>query len=313
MDTAVVLSAFVNAVQIDVGRRGLARQPQENLFTATKNDFFAAWRSLAYHSAPRLLIVTGFFIPSAQPPAFETDGPLGALFLAQVGRALGIDCAIASEPQMLAALRVGQQKIQAQLKLVELPTQSDRSTYAAVCRAWELTPTHLIFLERPGPNTTGQCLTMRGRDVTPWLRPAHRIVESLADGSVPERPVTIGIGDGGNEIGMGKLPSGLVAANIPLGEMIHCRTATDYLLVAGVSNWGAYALGAGLFVILEQRPPPELFDVQREKELLEAMVQAGPLVDGVTGRPEATVDGLTWEEYVQPLETFKEAFERWRR
>ena len=31
------------------------------------------------------------------------------------------------------------------------------------------------------------------------------------------------------------------------------------------------------------------------------MVEEGPLVDGVTGRQEATVDGLSFEDYIEPL------------
>jgi len=31
------------------------------------------------------------------------------------------------------------------------------------------------------------------------------------------------------------------------------------------------------------------------------MVEAGPLVDGVTGKQTATVDGLSWEDYIKPL------------
>ncbi len=31
------------------------------------------------------------------------------------------------------------------------------------------------------------------------------------------------------------------------------------------------------------------------------MVREGPLVDGVTGKPTPTVDGLSWEEYAKPL------------
>jgi hypothetical protein len=41
--------------------------------------------------------------------------------------------------------------------------------------------------------------------------------------------------------------------------------------------------------------------MDRERELLRVMVEAGPLVDGVTGEPTVTVDGLTFERYAQVL------------
>ena len=50
-----------------------------------------------------------------------------------------------------------------------------------------------------------------------------------------------------------------------------------------------------------QGPNPDLFDPERERALLEMMVRQGPLVDGVTGRPTATVDGLAFERYAEIL------------
>jgi hypothetical protein len=133
---------------------------------------------------------------------------------------------------------------------------------------------------------------MRGRDITDHLDP--RPLKTADE-------VTIGIGDGGNEIGMGKLPHETVVRHIPNGDLIHCRVPTDHLIVAGVSNWGAYALAAGVFVLRGVKPPADLFDPDREREILEVMVREGPLVDGVTGKQTATVDGLTWDEYAAPL------------
>ena len=59
--------------------------------------------------------------------------------------------------------------------------------------------------------------------------------------------VTIGIGDGGNEIGMGKVFE-RVAANVQYGSEIACTVASDYLISAGVSNWGGYALAKAIFM-----------------------------------------------------------------
>src|SRR5579872_2223568 len=83
---------------------------------------------------------------------------------------------------------------------------------------------------------------------------------------------TIGIGDGGNEIGMGKIPHETIIKNITNGDLIHCRVPTDYLIVAGVSNWGAYALAAGIFILRGVKPPPDLFNPDSEREILELIV-----------------------------------------
>lgn len=55
----------------------------------------------------------------------------------------------------------------------------------------------------------------------------------------------ISIGDGGNEVGMGKVES-LVKAHVPNGEKICANTTCDHLLVADTSNYGAYALIGGI-------------------------------------------------------------------
>jgi hypothetical protein len=262
------LAAVLAAVQVDPGNRGLAR-----LFHHFPQDFEAACRSIAEMPHAACMIHTGFFIPSAEPPAFETDGPPGAAFLMRALETLRIPCSVRSEEPVLAA--IGRSSTQRPI-------------------------THVIAIERSGPAADGKHYTMRGRDTTPFLSSHFQAIPGTT---------TIGIGDGGNEIGMGKLPHELVAECIPNGDLIHCRTAADHLIVAGVSNWGAYALAAGILILRDVQPPAGLFDPDRERDILEAMVKAGPLVDGVTGKPTATVDGLTWEEYVKPLVRIGEILE----
>ena len=78
-----VLNRMRDLIQEDIGHRGLASDPTRNLLTACPDDFRLACHSLATTNNPSVTIVTGFFIPTAQPAAGETDGPLGALFLAR--------------------------------------------------------------------------------------------------------------------------------------------------------------------------------------------------------------------------------------
>src|SRR5438552_4153959 len=77
--------------------RGLRTDPESNLVTACAGDFAAACRSLAGASRPRLAVVTGFYIPHATPPAAETDGPLGAVFLAQALVPMGIGVVLSAD------------------------------------------------------------------------------------------------------------------------------------------------------------------------------------------------------------------------
>src|SRR5262249_49353145 len=122
--------------------------------------------------------------------------------------------------------------------------------------------------------------TMSGRDITRHMSPAHWLFEEAPRNLEIK---TIGIGDGGNEIGMGKIRWEIIRRNIPRGGLIACRVPTDYLIVCGVSNWGAYGLAAGAYSLSGVRPDAALFDIEREREFLRIMVEEGPLVDGVSG------------------------------
>jgi hypothetical protein len=292
MTAADTLRALRDAIQIDVGQRGLARDPADNLFTACPDDFAAACRSIAEHKAPRVGVVTGFMIPSVEPPMGETDGPPGALFLARAFHHLGIPTVLFSDAAGYDALWAGLEHLglATAVPLIDLPMTLDPAAVWHSARP----VTHLAAVERCGPTAAGRNHTMRGRDVTDQTAPTHLLFEGQRD------YVTIGIGDGGNEIGMGKAPFATVCKNIPNGELVACRTAVDHLIVAGVSNWGAYALAAGVMA-LRGNVDASLFDADRERALLELLVERGPLVDGVSGQRTATVDGLSFDDYAKPL------------
>ncbi len=303
-----ILQQLRDIVQDDVGQRGLRTDPERNLVNACPDDFRAACQSLADHRSPGLAIVTGFFIPTAAPPAGETDGPLGAVYLARALVPLGVHVALVTDDCCVRALEAGLAGcgLRKQVPIVALPTpeqaaaMSDADYWAYFDeRKGIATLTHLLAIERVGPShADNRCHTMRGRDITDLMSPAHRLFEAAKNrGGV----CTIGIGDGGNEIGMGKIPWNVIDRNIPNGRLVACRVPTDHLIVAGVSNWGAYALAAGIHVLRGKPMDAGLVNPAREFEILEVMVNEGGLVDGVLGRPSATVDGLTWEQYASVL------------
>jgi hypothetical protein len=300
------LDALRDLIQRDPGNRGLARDPADNLLTHTAGDFAAACHSIARAPNAGVVVVSGFYIPQGQPPACETDGPLGAVFLARALSALRVPVLLVADASMGNAIEAG-------LDAARISPESSGVATAYIGVAphdvvWveslifaEVDPwTHLIALERVGPShADDRCHSMRGRDITEFTAPAHLLFERAAR-EVPG-VTTIGIGDGGNEIGMGKLPWDTIRRNIPNGGLIACRVPADHLIVAGVSNWGAYALAAGVLLLRGEKGDADLFDPDRERELLRVMVEQGPLVDGVLGRPSVTVDGLTWEQYAEPL------------
>jgi hypothetical protein len=307
------LDALRDLIQQDINQRGLSTDPVHNLINACPDDFRAACQSLATGS-PTLAVVTGFYIPTATPPCGETDGPLGALFLARALQSLGGRVTLLTDDFCAAALRAGLAAcaLEREVPLIVLPAPATLAPDAYCRRVLEQIPfgppTHLLAIERVGPSHThdaipaehrDRCHTMRGRDVTEQMSPAHYLFE--ASRAQPGL-VTIGIGDGGNEIGMGKIPWDVIRRNIRGGDLVACRVPTDHLIVCDISNWGAYALAAGIALLRGQALDRSLFDGAVERQLLQTMVDAGPLVDGVAGQPVATVDGLAWERYAEILE-----------
>ncbi len=329
------LERIRDLIQEDVGGRGLRTDPHSNLITACAHDFAGACRSLAEHSRPTVGIVTGFYIPTGEPPAGETDGPLGASFLARALVQLDIRPVLITDDFCVRALEAGVSAccLREQVRIVVLPACQD-AVVMGPWRYWRHVAekagllTHLIALERVGPSHTLQslqaqsgsqgalgetyleflhtmpperqdrCHTMRGRDITDMMSPAHWLFESAAEQGI----VTIGIGDGGNEIGMGKIPWHIIDRNIPGGGLVACRVPTDYLVVCGISNWGAYGLATGVSLLRRRPLDPAFFDRARECHLLREMVRRGPLVDGVTGQPTLTVDGLAFDRYSEVLQ-----------
>ena len=128
---------------------------------------------------------------------------------------------------------------------------------------------------------------MRGLDISSYTAP----LDELFTAGPWE---TIAIGDGGNEIGMGSLSRELIAQHVEHGETIACVTPARHLIVAGVSNWGAYALIGALAALREDWRAKLLacLDEAIDKAILKATVDRGPAVDGVSRLRAMTVDNL---------------------
>ena len=111
--------------------------------------------------------------------------------------------------------------------------------------------------------------------------------------------MTIGIGDGGNEIGWG-IVADVIREKIPYGDQCVCGcgggfgdvTETDVCVAASVSNWGAYGVIASLSALLGN--PEVLQDTKIEARMLRECVDAGG-VDGISSLPKPWVDGMPEE------------------
>src|SRR6185437_624043 len=151
------LAAILAAVQTDPGNRGL-----KNLFAACPGDFAAACRSIAAEEKPHLHLVTGFYIPSGIPPAYETDGPLGALFLARAIDGIGGGYSLNAEEPIRSAFVHAMSII-----AIEATAAGDDDKSIVVA------------IERSGPALDGKCYTMRGRDISSHIHEQNNLFDSV--------------------------------------------------------------------------------------------------------------------------------------
>ncbi len=259
-----------------------------------------AARKLAAAIAPAdvVVIATGAGI-APNLPLGETDGPPGALALARtLAEGFGCHVIIATEQDHAAPVQACCDVIKQQLNAGSISMVAVAKGKAAGIKLCEeifadVTPAAIIFVERDGPNAEGFFHGVRGDFRTPD-QVGHLYL--LADWAREKQVLTIGIGDGGNEVGFGEVRAAVAIAH-PYGAKSHGEfpsgvitvTSTDVVVAASVSNWGAYAVAAAVAWILQR---PELtHSPECEQQLVEACVAAGAR-DGATSLLENAVDGI---------------------
>ncbi|HYE81290.1 MAG TPA: DUF4392 domain-containing protein [Clostridia bacterium] len=230
-----------------------------------------------------ILIVTGFVIRAAM--VGETDGPVGAVSLAGALEQLG-------KRAVLITDKYSQNILDSSLKAkgltcpVEIVASGNEGLFCGSLME-KYKPTHIVAIERPGRAADGCCYSMRGEDISDIVPDTDILLEEAKK----QGAVTIAVGDGGNETGMGKISSYIIDS-LHNGKKICAANAADYLILAGVSNWGGHALAAALSILTGTML---LHDTATEEKLLQSIIAAGA-VDGCTKKSTMTVDGLSLED-----------------
>jgi len=85
---------------------------------------------------------------------------------------------------------------------------------------------------------------MNGDDVSSYVGK----IDYMFNEALEKNILTIGVGDGGNEIGMGNIYKSITHI-LPLGNIIASKTRTTSLVVSEVSNWGVYGIVAALSIL----------------------------------------------------------------
>ncbi len=265
----------------DPGSRGLASFANTYDLLAAANELLAG---------ERVILATGFCIRAAM--IGETDGPSGTLAVADALRQLGKDVVLVTDRHSSALLDAGARVYGAPFTTHSLSLEQAAADREILDLLSSFTPTDVVAIERPGNALDGHRYSMRGEILDDLVPAADRLLEPGFARSYR----TIAIGDGGNELGFGRLRDTL-KERVAHGELIFCATPADYLIPAGISNWGAHALVAALSLLAGRcllHPPA------RELAVLEALVAAGA-VDGCTRKNEISVDGLPWPEYASAI------------
>ena len=225
----------------------------------------------AFAPLRKLAVVSGFYVPAAGAP--ETDGPGGAAILARAFQREGRECEIWTDARCIEVLA----------ECAKAAGCAENTARIAPASLKERAPDGIIFVERLGRAADGRYYNFKKQDISEWTAP----LDALADEAAGLGIHTIGIGDGGNEAGMGNFYDELCAL---LPDYAACLSVVraEFALTADVSNWGAYALAEALSFVWGVRRGIEPGE---ETKMLEAAARAGA-ADGISGRCETSVDGF---------------------
>ncbi len=202
--------------------------------------------AFAKHPGAHLALITGIPLPGHLPKG-EIDGPVGVVVLARALGSLGYRPEILVPDEMVSVIGVMQPVVDA-----SAPVVSTTGASPQVVQQWIKAYDGAITVEKLGRNRKGVKHSIMG---TPVPSP-DLAVDDLVNGLTGEGKLTIGIGDGGNEMGFGQIfhlareivPRGAICG-CPCGDGIITSTETQYLLPAAVSNFGAYGVVAALSVL----------------------------------------------------------------
>lgn len=239
----------------------------------------------------RVLIVTGAGTLPLLPRG-ENDGPVGAAVIARVlAEGLGAVPIYVTEehhqlPVVMCSEAIGLPVRALDITLsmgvgsaaVTAPTEQQQVSSWAHELFDRHRPAALISIERLGPNRAGIIHGSTGlAGWSPQVDLTPVVEEARARGVF-----SVGIGDAGNEIGFGRIypavqeiqPHGRVC-QCPCGQGMATTIATDALIVAAVSNWGAYGLEAAIARVIGRAELPH--SPRTAGRMIQACLDAGGL------------------------------------
>ncbi|HZA24619.1 MAG TPA: glutamate cyclase domain-containing protein [Dehalococcoidia bacterium] len=278
------MSETIEDIILDHDRRGVSA-----LRPHLPPDFCTQAAQFILDHPGDVLITTGFYILSAGK--HETDGPPGAIAIGNTLQDLGRRVSYISDQHTTPMLR---DWLGDNAEVIDFPI-ADVSTSRQMAGELleQFQPGLLISIERCGRTSSNSYVNMRSLDITQHTARLDYFFES----GIP----SVGIGDGGNEIGMGNLAD--IIPTIDKLPQDPAVTLVDRLVIASASNWGGYGLVAALSRLVGRNLLPM---VEEDRRLIRRMVNTGA-VDGTSGESKYYVDNFTLEENAALLERLHRA------
>ena len=266
---------IIDDIVLQFSTRGM-KKIQEKYY---ENYIKIAAENLLKVKKGNVFLYTGFYVNGYA----ETDGPLGTYFLAQALNKLGYTSIIVSDEYCKDFFK--------EINTIYLNHEMCEMSYIENLLT-KYNPLCHIAIERCGKNKHNTYINSRGEDISKFT-PA---IDLLFEKGSQNRP-SFAIGDGGNEVGMGNFKD-FIKNDLKVEPSI---VEADFLIIASVSNWGAYALIAYLEKIQDLELLPEYENVN---EYLKYILRLGA-VDGMTRKNEHSVDGKEWQLEKQILKELK--------
>ena len=280
-----VFSRIWQVMETDPGHRGLTTDlPRADL------------KKLGFSllEAGEIFIISGFPVQRAGGKG-ETDGPIGTANLAAVLELIGKKVTVITDEPSCAAMLAACSIYAPSAEVLCVPKQGAQAFCYGLIKHHK--PTHVIAIERPGRGADGHFHNFRGEYIDDLLADTDLLLYD-------KNTITIGIGDGGNELGMGNFRN-MIEERVNHGDVICADAPADFTLTSGVSNWWGWGIRAVLSAVTGRDLMPT---DEQENKLLRAVVSNG-CVDGVTGEAVLTVDHLSQEENLRVLRELRKALQ----
>ncbi len=241
-----------------------------------KPNFTNSAAKIILENQGTVFITTGFYIVYAK--ASETDGPPGAIALGNALKKIGYKVVYITDKWSIEILKGMTNDL-----IIDFPVSDhENSKVFAINLIKELKPSVSISIERASLMEDGTYRNWKSQDISEYNAKLDYIFNNTSN--------TIGIGDGGNEIGMGNLFTEIKnTRGLPDKPAV---TKVDELIVSSCSNWGAYGLICSISEIKSINLLPSLNDA---KNLIKKCVDLGA-VEGLTGEKKYAVDGRDLEK-----------------